>query len=184
VSSPEPVPSIPLDKQDLREMTVLLFEHIEHQINFADTKAQLTLTAAALLAAGMAAFDRGCASALLDSNAPLTARLIGLLIVLTIGMLVASIYYALLAARPNLTPPSQGRNLFFFGHIVQFAEPDFMRAFDEQTREKVHAALLAQVYAKARIANRKFLRVRHSLNFLVGAFVLWAAAQLLLVVAG
>jgi|YNPNPStandDraft_1061719.scaffolds.fasta_scaffold15044_5 hypothetical protein len=177
-------PAVPLDSKDLHELEVLLFEHIEHQISFADTKAQLTLTAGALLAAGMAVFGQGSASALLDSTAPLLTRLNGLLIVLMVGMLTLSVYYALLAARPNFTPPAHGKNLFFFGHIVQFAEPDFVRVFSEQTEEQVHAALLSQVYAKSRIANRKFLRVRHSLNFLVGAFVLWAGAQLLLVLAG
>lgn len=175
---------MPLDEQDLRELAVLLFEHIEHQINFADTKAQLTLTANALLAAGMAIFDRGCASALLDSSAPLIARLTGLLIVLMVGMLALSIYYALLAARPDLTPPSQSKNLFFFGHITRLGESDFRQAFAKQTAEEVHASILSQVHVKSRIAQRKFMRVWHSLNFLVGAFVLWAAAQLLVMIAG
>ena len=41
-------------------------------------------------------------------------------------------------------------------------------------------SILTEVYAKAKIAMRKFIRVRRSVTFLIAALVLWAVVQLLL----
>jgi hypothetical protein len=68
----------------------------------------------------------------------------------------------------------------YFGRIAQSSEDGFISTFLAQSLEELKASILTEVYAKAKIATRKFARVRHSVSFLIVALVLWAVIQLLL----
>jgi hypothetical protein len=65
--TPTPQKSTSLNhEEEVTKAAILLFEHIEEQINRADTKAQLTLAADALLAGTLAFLGKGTASSLLS----------------------------------------------------------------------------------------------------------------------
>lgn len=160
-------------------LAAMLFEHIEAQINLADTKAQLTLAADTLLAAAITLSDRGTASKLLDSTAAVADRLAACVSILLFVSLILSICLALLAARPTLRPPERSRNLFYFGDIVRLRKQEFTRAFLGQSDSDVTESILAQVYAKAEIATYKFSTIQRSIELLLVALILWGALQVI-----
>ncbi len=165
---------------EMAQLAVVLFEHVEGQIAQADTKAQLTLAADTLLAAALTLAGRGAGLRLLDPAAALPERLGGGLGLLSFLALVISVYLALVAARPRLTVAGQRRSLFYFGHIAQVREAEFIREFQDSTALELRVSLLAQVHSKAVIAQRKFASVRGSISFLIAALVLWAVMQIAL----
>lgn len=168
------------DVVDTTQLATQLFEHVQGQINFADTKAQLTLAADALLAAVVAPQGRSLLGGLLDGSAPPLTRIAALLGLLMFASVLLSVYFALVVARPMLRVGGARPSLFYFGTIVQHSEEEFIKAFVSQSSEDVRLALLAQVHARAKIAWRKFTAIQRSLDFLVAALVLWTVAQVLL----
>jgi pycsar effector protein len=168
----EPVSSLDLAK--------LLFDHMQGQINFADTKAQLTLAADALLAATIAPLGKGIALSLLDAGAPPLARILALVTAAMIVVLMLSVYFALSSARPVMRLKSATPSLFFFGDITQQSESAFIQNFTTKLSGDLQREMLAQVYAKATIARIKFAAIRISLNFLVAALALWVVVQILI----
>src|SRR5262249_35749440 len=80
----------------------MLFEHIEGQINLADTKAQLTVAADTLFLAAVATLGGGVLADMLNGNAPLLNQVMGALNLVLLGLLVFSLLFALLATRPRL----------------------------------------------------------------------------------
>jgi hypothetical protein len=158
----------------------MLFEHVEGQIGQADTKAQLTLAADTLLAAALTLAGRGAGFRLLDPSAALPERIGAALGLLAFVALVISVYLAIVAARPRLAVAGQSRSVFYFGHVAQVRESEFRREFLDQSEADLRESLLAQIHAKAVIAQRKFANVRLSITFLIVALALWAAMQIAL----
>ena len=170
---------LPNHEEEITKAAMLLFEHIEEQIGRADTKAQLTLAADALLAGTLAFLGKGAASSLLSNTSPVFDRLADLFTVLMFLALVCSVYWALRVVNPHLRG-SKHFTLMYFGQIAQMDENDFIHRFGSQSLNDLKASTLAQVHIKARIAQYKFARVRWSVNFLVASLVFWAIIQLLL----
>lgn len=167
-------------EQDLiTELVKLLFEHLGSQIALADHKAHLTVAADAILVASIASLDKGIALSLLDNAAPVISRLASFSTILMFVSLLLSLYYALMVAKPILMLPRR-ETLFYFGNIQQWSEKEFIDKFLSQPRHEISGSILALVYAQARIANRKFVGVRQSINFLIAALILWALVQLLI----
>jgi hypothetical protein len=75
-------------EEEVAKASSLLFEHIEGQINLADTKAQLTLAADALLAVTFAPLSKGAAIRLLNNSAPVLDRFAALFTILMFLALV------------------------------------------------------------------------------------------------
>lgn len=166
-------------EEEISKAAILLFEHIEGQINRADTKAQLTLAADALLAGILASLGKGAASSLLSNASPVLDRLADLFTVLMFLALVCSFYCALQVVNPHLRG-SKRFTLMYFSQIAQMNEHDFISTFANQSLDDLRESILAQVHTKARIAQYKFARVRWSVNFLIASLVFWAIIQLLL----
>jgi len=167
----------PLSNLDLAKV---MFDHMQGQINFADTKAQLTLAADALLAATIAPYGKGIALSLLDAGAPPLSRILALVTAAMIITLMLSVYFALSSARPVMRLKSAMPSLFFFGDIVAQSESAFIQNFTTKVSGELQREMLAQVYAKATIAKHKFAAIRISLNFLVAALILWVAVQVMI----
>ena len=157
-----------------------LFDHIEDQINLADTKAQLTLAAGAILAALLFPLGKGTILGLFDNTRPPIERATAGLTVLTFVALLLSILFALAAARPILRLPQQRSTLLYFGHIATMSEDQFVSSFLNQPIQEMRESILAQVWAKSQLANRKFTMTRRSLAFLIGAVGLWALSSALI----
>lgn len=176
----EPPQSNPPDTESMTKLATMLFEHTQGLINFADGKAQLILAANALFAAAVINLQGGVVAKLLDGAAPAVERLTALTALMMFVALLLSFFYAIRVARPDLLPPEQGHNLFFFGHILQRTEKEFVNQFLGQSDDDMRRAILSQVYAKSRIASNKFLGIRRSLNFLVLTLLLWIVTELLI----
>jgi pycsar effector protein len=166
-------------EEEVTKATILLFEHIEEQIGRADTKAQLTLAADALLAGTLAALEKGAAKSFLSNTSPILDRFADLFTILMFLALVCSFYWALRVINPHLHD-SKRFTLMYFGRIAQMSEDDFINTFGNQSLNDLEVSTLAQVHTKARIAQIKFARVRWSVNFLIASLVFWAIIQLLL----
>lgn len=167
------------ETQDLAEM---LFEHIEAQVNRADTKAGLILAADTLFATTLATMSKGVALALFAPASSPIERLNALVTILMFVAVFISAIYALVIARPVLRLPKRERKLFFFGRIVEFNAPEFIRAFTSQSPAQAREGLLNEVYTLAQIADRKFRRLQRSFDFLIAALALWALIQVILAV--
>lgn len=163
------------------QLAAMLFDHIEQQISAADTKAQLTLAADTLLVAALTLSSENIFAGFLDSGLAFSTRLAIWVNLALFVYLIISIYYSILTVRPNLIPPVQSRNLFFFGHIMQFSERDFIETFSGQSEHVTRENLLAQVHKKAIIVNNKFIRMKRSVDFLLAALILWGLLQVVLI---
>jgi len=166
---------------EVLELAKMLFEHIESQINRADTKAQLTLAADALLMSALTLSGKGASFKSLIAMVSIVEKLVAFLGLLMFISLIISMYFALsVVARPTLRIPRQHRRvLFFFRHIAELTEDKFIEQFSNQTLDEIRESILSEVYGKALVANRKFVGVRNSINFLILALVLWVAMQAL-----
>ncbi len=170
-------------REELREAATLLFEQTANQISLADTKAQLTLAADAILVAAIAPLGKGIVGRVADTTQSVLARASAACTIGTFVALLISFAFALIAVRPRLATRNHQPSMMFFRQIIRQPEKDFVDRFLTQTPEQMHRALLGEVYAQSVIATRKFASVRWSVTFLFAALVLWAGAQGLLAVA-
>jgi hypothetical protein len=166
-------------EEEVTKASILLFEHIEEQIGRADTKAQLTLAADALLAGTLAALGKGAARSLLSNTSLVLDRFADLFTILMFLALVCSFYWAFRVINPHLRG-SKRFTLMYFGRIARMNEDDFINAFGNQSLSDLKVSILAQVHTKAKIDQIKFARVRWSVHFLVVSLVFWSIIQLLL----
>lgn len=168
-----------IDQKDVHQLAGFLYELFESQITRADTKAGLIIAATTVFAAGLILFSKGTLLNVMSATASFSSRLTGLFMVLTFISLALSMIYALLVARPILQDQGTGGTLFFFGKISRMSYPEFVKKFSHQSTEELREALLTEVHNTARLANQKFIRIRHSLDFLIAAVVLWSLVQLM-----
>ncbi|HKD77744.1 MAG TPA: Pycsar system effector family protein [Ktedonobacterales bacterium] len=183
-----------VSEKEVLKLARYLQEHIEGQINLADTKAELTLTADAFIGAIIFSLNR---DALLSAfgNHPLIDQIIALCALLTLGALLMSILFALFVALPRLSFAGTTPSIFYFGYIARQNkdEQDFVEEFlygkaDKDGKrqglatEQVSKFILHNAYAKAKIAAVKFARIRWSLLFLISTIVLIAINGSLLMV--
>lgn len=180
-TEPPKLPSF-TDSADVAHTATLLFQYMESQITFADSKAELALLADAFLAYTVVTMTRGMELNIFDASMSPYARFTAFVTLCMIFSLLLSIVFALLAARPRITRIKQQaqKPLFYFGYINELSEDEFIARFSSQSPEEIHKAILSQVYAKAHIAGAKFKRMRTSLNFLIAAAVCWTMVLLLL----
>jgi hypothetical protein len=170
-------------REELRDSATLLFEQTASQISLADTKAQLTLAADAILVAAISPLGKGIFGRVTDASLPVLTRASAACTIGTFAALLISFAFALVAVRPRLRTRSHQPSMMYFRQIIRQPEQDFVDRFLHQTPEQVHRALLGEVYAQSVIATRKFVQVRWSVIFLLLALVLWAGAQGLLAIA-
>lgn len=160
-------------------MLTMLDGTIDGQIARADHKAQLVLGANAILIASVSLDQGMIRNALAGTISTLEVASIVLAIMVIISLLL-SVFFALLTARPNVAPPVQDLNPFFFGHIALLDADDFSERFLDLNSAEIKLYVLSQINAKARVARTKFVNIRYSLDFLFIALVLWLAVRLLL----
>ncbi len=168
-----------VDPDEIKDLAVMLYEHIEAQINRADTKAQLILAADTLLATTIAALGKGILADLFGVSTDGAHRMTALLATLMFAALLTSAFYALVVARPILRSHDGGTTLFYFGQIAKSNSQDFIAKFSGLSPVEVKQSLLTEIHAMSEIAKRKFVWVQHSLDFLVAALVLWSLNQVL-----
>jgi len=162
-------------------LAVMLYHHIQEQIELADTKAQFILAANAILEATLTTVHWGMALKVTKLDISVAVRLASLFQVFMFVALIGSFYYALMVAKPSLAEVSKDdENLYYFGGIQTFDAEEFSNKFVSLTPEQIRSGILIQVYTISHIAFMKFTRIRKSINFLVTALGLWAAAHIFL----
>jgi Family of unknown function (DUF5706) len=179
--TPQQTPQQPKQNKKDKELSrasSLLFDHIEGQINLADTKAQLMLAADALLALAFAPLLKSATTRLLANSPSVLDFCVASFTIVMFLALVGSFYCALLVVRPYFRS-SQRTTLMYFGHIARSSEEEFISKFLAQSLDELKESVLIEVHAKAKIAKRKFERIRHSVDLLIVALVLWTVVQLL-----
>lgn len=170
-----------IESEKLLELASSLFAHIEEQLGRADTKAELTLTADALLVATVTSLGKGVVYKIFDGQTSILENVIGVMVIIMFIALVISIYFACLAIMPRLAPPIQKiARFFYFGSICQMGETEFIDGFTRQQRSSVLKAILSENYAIAQIAHHKFFHVARSHKWLIFSLVCWAIVQFLL----
>jgi hypothetical protein len=172
-----------LSKNDYERQTTnlirSLFDHVENQLARVDEKAELTVTANAILIAATALSNTEAIATILDNHISSLCRITALIQLLMLISFLASFYYSFRAVIPRLDPTKRKRNLFDFGYIIQLSEDEFVDQFIAQEDHEIYSALLSEIHTLSRIAINKYTHLRHSFIYLLAAFTLWALSQLL-----
>ena len=167
--------------RDELELGISILQHVESQLNRADSKAQFTFTLDTLLIASSAFLGQEVTgNALLSSVAPLSHKTAALFTVAMFITLLLSTVYALLAVIPRLTPKKNaGNNIFYFGNIVQWKKENFIEDYANHSDRDIERMLRSEIYDLSRIAELKFSLVRISHIFLFFSLGFWSTVQML-----
>ena len=95
-----PQKTSPIPEENTIKFAQALFEHIEGQIHFGDTKAQLTIGVNAVLMGSFAALSKGLVLALFDPLSSGAEHATAIVTVLLFVSILASVLFALNAAQP------------------------------------------------------------------------------------
>ena len=160
--------------QDKLELGISILQHVEGQLNRADSKAQFTLTLDALLIASSAFLGSGA-----TGTAAFSSRMIPIIGIAMFVALLISTVYALLAVIPRFTPRNMANNnIFYFGNIVQQGKKDFAEHYLSQSYQEIERMLMSEIHDLAGIAKQKFSLIRISYIFLFFALGFWSALQM------
>ena len=161
------------------ELGAFLYNLIESQITRADTKAGLVIAADTVFLTALILLSHGMLPRVLDASESLLARAFAVVMCLVFVMLVCSALVALVAARPTLKVRKDGATPIFFLQISQMEQREYVDALSKETPTELRRALLAEVHNASRIAHRKFVCVRYSVDFLIASVLLWVVLQVL-----
>lgn len=168
--------------QDKLELGISILQHVEGQLNRADSKAQFTLTLDALLIASSAFLGTGAKGEVVGLSATTFSSLI--VPVLGIAMFVTlliSTIYALLAVIPRFTPKTMANNnIFYFGNIAQQKRDDFAEHYISQSYREIEKMLMSEIHDLSGIAKQKFSLIRISYIFLFLALGFWSILQMVI----
>jgi hypothetical protein len=175
LSEPKTVANMELDFSFL---LTAFYSDLYAQISLADSKAQLIMGANAVLLAALVV-DIASVGQLLQGDSFL-GKIGGLLIMATAFMLATSIYFGIVATLPKMGQSKHDNNLFFFGHITQMKQQDYLREFLQLSPMQIKVSYITEIHARAHIAEKKFEQVRWGLIILTSGFCLWVCAHILL----
>ena len=162
---------------DFTRLFYMLYQQMDSQIVLADSKAQLIITANAIIIASIT-LDQGAIRRIIDAGTSLPDRLGLVLSVAMIVCIMLSVFYALATTRPNTAPPAQILNLFFWGHISQIPEAEYRERFMDMSINEVKLSVVTQIHARSKVVARKFRTVQRSLDFLFVSLLLYLLTYL------
>lgn len=162
---------------DFTRLFYMLYQQMDSQIILADSKAQLIITANAILIASIS-IDQGALRGIIAAGTTLPDRVGMFLSVAMILSIILSVFFALSTTRPNTAPPAQMLNLFFWGHIAQMPEEDYRERFMNMSITEVKLYVITQIHARSRVVARKFRFVQRSLDFLFVSLLLYVLTYL------
>jgi hypothetical protein len=164
------------------ELGISILQHVEGQLNRADSKAQFTFSLDTLLIASSAFLGLGAIDNVARINAPIFShRMVAVLGIAMFVTLLVSTVYALLAVIPRFTPSNRAnRNIFYFGNIVQQQRRDFAEQYLSLSNQEIERMLMSEIHDLSGIAKQKFALIRTSHIFLFFSLGLWAIIQLII----
>lgn len=157
---------------DFTRLFYMLYQQMDSQIMLADSKAQLIITANAIIIASFT-MDQGAIRRIVAVGTAFPDRLGLVLSVVMILSIILSVFYALATTRPNIAPPAQLLNLFFWGHIHQIPEAEYRERFMNMSIDEVKLSVITQIHARSRVVARKFRFVQRSLDFLFVSLLIY-----------
>ena len=169
-------------RQDRLELGISILQHVEGQLNRADSKAQFTFTLDTLLIASSAFLGLGAIENAARINAPIFShRMVAALGIVMFVTLLISTVYALLAVIPRFTSSNKAnKNIFYFGNIVQQQRKDFVDNYLDLSNQEVERMLMSEIYDLSGIAKQKFALIRISHVFLFFSLGFWAIIQMII----
>lgn len=170
---------------DVTRLIYMLYQDVEHQINRADLKAQITLSTSAVLTAMLVNLGTGVRT---QNFAQMQAfeGVVLLLYLLFIVCMSCAFGRGIAAAYPravnktadvNLHP-----NLYFSRQIAAIPGDDYADLFCRQSNDGVKRSVLGQIHSKSIVLEAKLHNVRKGMKFLLIAFGVWIVARLVLMV--
>lgn len=177
---PEKQGNAPRRVQDKLELGISILQHVEGQLNRADSKAQFTLTLDALLIASSAFLGTGATGDVARLGATsFSNRIVPVLGIAMFVTLLISTIYALLAVIPRFTLKTMANNnIFYFGNIAQQKREDFAEHYVSQPYREIEKMLMSEIHDLAGIAKQKFSLIRISYIFLFLALGFWSILQM------
>lgn len=172
---------------DFTRLLHMLFDDLETQIARADQKAQIILSADALLIAAFANFGFGQSVELIGQTiAHADSIPLGIIVLqlLALILLLVSIFYALRVALPQFKrstgPQPQSPSLFYSGYIDALDTAEYVDKFLRITQQDVKRMVLEGIHAKSRVARAKFVDVRRSMITVMVAIGVWAVSEIII----
>ena len=143
-----------------------LFEQIESQVQYGDSKASLLVAGDAILLAVSGSLIKmvsGCQGDEFTVSCTVPSVSLGLA-TCAAALLTLSLVLALRAARPakiHNQPPSE---LFLLSHIARLDRDEFIRKYNEASPDYLIEAALSAIHGKAVYATKKFRLLKHAVN--------------------
>jgi len=165
-----------------------LFEQIESQVQFGDSKASLLVAGDAILLAvigGLVKMVSGCQGDDFTVSCMVPSVSLGLAVGAAV-LLTFSLTCALLAARPARVHDQPRPELFLLSHIARMDPRAFAKQYTDASPDDLIQAALKTIHGKAGYATRKFRLLKHaidaallSLGFMVATLVVAIGCRVL-----
>ena len=151
----------------MKQTLKYIFDRLEEQLKYAETKHSISITLASALTVFSATY--------LDSSKPL----VNVLSAISIIFSLVSVLYSFIALsakhiRFGRTHKSQQENLLYFKHIARFSPEDYLKEiaqsyplFKGYKTDQFDLDLSKQVVATAKTISAKFLLFNFALTFLI-----------------
>lgn len=151
----------------MKQTLKYIFDLLEEQLKYAETKYSISITLASALTVFSATY--------LDSSKPLVNALSAISIIFSL----VSVLYSFIALsakhiRFGRTHKSQQENLLYFKHIARFSPEDYLKEiaqsyplFKGYKTDQFDLDLSRQVVATAKTISAKFLLFNFALTFLI-----------------
>ena len=151
----------------MKQTLKYIFDRLEEQLKYAETKHSISITLASALTVFSATY--------LDSSKPLVNALSAISIIFSL----VSVLYSFIALsakhiRFGRTHKSQQENLLYYKHIARFSPEDYLKEiaqsyplFKGYKTDQFDLDLSKQVVATAKTISAKFLLFNFALTFLI-----------------
>lgn len=160
------------------------FEQIESQVQFGDSKASLLVAGDAILLAisgGLIKMVSGCQGADFAVSCMVPSITLGLAAIAA-ALLVSSLAFALLAARPAKVHDRPRDELFLLSHIAEMKRHDLLREYQDLSLDKLVEEALIAIHNKAEYATQKFRWLKRAIQSALLSLVFMVATPLVAVV--
>jgi hypothetical protein len=158
------------------EIAFKILSEVQDKIKMADTKASFLIGVNLFLLSltlGSLSLYRQTIISLVSKGfyCGLHLSLIILLFLLSLGLLLSSIFMAINASSPRLNSQSNQTSVTYFGHIADTNLEEYKNKFINLSLSEILEGLIYQIHDNSMIANTKFACVKQS--YLILKFALF-----------
>ena len=143
-----------------------VFNQVENQVQFGDSKAALLVAGDTILLAisgGLIKMVSGCQGDSFTPSCIVPSIPLGLA-AMAAALLVLSLASALIAARPASVHDQPRHELFLISHIARTSRGDFIKKYKDATLDDLLEEALKTIHGKAAYATGKFRWLKHAID--------------------